>query len=49
MSSVQNTLSTANNLINEDKKDTIKTTVEKVQEDMSDSTEEDEQDYDELI
>ena len=28
---------------------TFKTTVEKVQEDMSDSTEEDEQDYDELI
>ena len=67
MDGVQNTLSTANTLINEDKKDTIKgrtpglggfmavlsntfkTTVEKVQEDMSDSTEEDEQDYDELI
>lgn len=62
----ENSLSTANTLINEDKKDTIKkapglggfmavlsntfkTTVEKVQEDMSDSTEEDDQDYDELI
>ena len=60
-------LSTANTLINEEKKDTIKsktpglggfmavlsntfkTTVEKVPEDVSDSTEEEEQDYDELI
>ena len=63
----EHSLSTANTLINEEKKDTIKsktpglggfmavlsntfkTTVEKVPEDLSDSTEEEEQDYDELI